>query len=164
MVAPSRFRGRRHGTAVVELAVLLTFLIPLLLFGLWEVGRMVEVSQILSNAAREGARQASTGQLTDTQVATVVKKYLQNEGLPTQNVVVHIDITQGYGDQPPPDNNPANAFDLNSIQVRVDVPFQDVQWISGTFFSDSTTRLSGSAVWSSMKDMAYPVPTPPPGS
>jgi ABC-2 type transport system ATP-binding protein len=52
----TRFRtSARRGVAVVELAVLLPFLLVVLL-GIWEVGRLIEVQQILNNAAREGAR------------------------------------------------------------------------------------------------------------
>lgn len=46
----------RRGVASVELAfVFMFFMIPLMI-GIWEVGRLVQVQQIVSNAAREGAR------------------------------------------------------------------------------------------------------------
>jgi Flp pilus assembly protein TadG len=147
----------------VELAVMMGFLIPILLFGLWEAGRMVEVSQILHNAAREGARQASTGQLSDTQVQTVVKQYLQNEGLSITNAAVTVENLGFSGNPTPPDNNPQNASDLDRLSVEVTVPFADVQWVSFGVVSSPSTQLSGSAVWSSVKDRAYPTPTPPAG-
>ena len=53
-------RRFRRGVAAVEAALLLPLAL-LLMLGTWEVGRMVEVSQILNNAAREGGRSASTG-------------------------------------------------------------------------------------------------------
>src|SRR3954452_6429882 len=80
---PQRYRSRderRLGTATVEFA----FLAPLLLvvvLGIWELGRMVEVQQIISNAAREGGRQASTSNLTNDQVKTVVRNYMTQAGL-----------------------------------------------------------------------------------
>jgi hypothetical protein len=43
----------------VELAIMMPFLIALLV-GLWEVGRVVMVQNVLDNAAREGGRLAST--------------------------------------------------------------------------------------------------------
>jgi Flp pilus assembly protein TadG len=154
----------RHAVAAVELAIVLIFLIPLLLYGLWEVGRIVEVSQILANAAREGGRQASTGQLSDTDVQAVVREYIQNEGLPTQNVIVTV-TNLGYpGNPPPTDNNPQDATDLDRIQVTVTIPFQDVQWINITLVTGPGSQLSESVIWSSMKDRAYPVPVPPTGS
>ncbi len=153
----------RSGTAVVEFAVVMMFLVPLLLYGLWEVGRVVEVSQILDNAVREGGRQASTGQLSDVQCMAVVREYLQNEGLPTTNVVVTVTNLGFPGNPAPPDNNPQNATDLDQIQVVATIPFQDVQWINIHLITGPGYVLSEGAVWSSMKDRAYPVPLPPPG-
>lgn len=49
-------RPRRRGVASIELAfVFMLFMIPMMI-GIWEVGRLVQVQQIVSNAAREGAR------------------------------------------------------------------------------------------------------------
>ena len=70
----------RRGTAAVELAAILPILLIFLL-GVWEIGRFVEVSQLLSNAAREGGRQASTSQKTTAQVQNIVVEYLQANGL-----------------------------------------------------------------------------------
>src|ERR1700722_16556827 len=85
----------RRGVAAVELAFVLPFILILLL-GLWEVGRMVEIQQIIRNAAREGARQAATGNYTNAQIQTIVTQYLTVAGLPTTNVVVTVtDNTTG---------------------------------------------------------------------
>jgi Flp pilus assembly protein TadG len=140
------------------------FLVPLLLYGLLEVGRLVEVTQILNNAAREGGRQSSTGQRTDTEVQTIVLQYLQNEGLNNKNAVVTV-TNLGFPNNPtPPDNNPKHAHDLDRFQITVTVPFQDVQWVSFGAFTGPNTVLGAQAVWSSMKDLDYPEPVPPSGS
>jgi Flp pilus assembly protein TadG len=60
MTYPRRQKSRRPGTAAVEFAVLLPFLV-ILLMGLWEVGRIVMVQNIIDNAAREGARLSASG-------------------------------------------------------------------------------------------------------
>jgi Flp pilus assembly protein TadG len=69
--------ARRRGTATVELALVMTFIIVPLILGLWEMGRYVQVQQIVANSAREGARMAgqsvtisSTG--ANTQIVTAV--------------------------------------------------------------------------------------------
>src|SRR5271165_5716575 len=67
---------RRRATAAVELAVVLPLILTMLI-GLWEVSRVVECQQILFNAAREAARQAATGQYTNTQVQQVALAYLR---------------------------------------------------------------------------------------
>jgi Flp pilus assembly protein TadG len=51
----------RRGVASIELAfVFMFFMIPMMI-GIWEVGRLVQVQQIVSNAAREGARLSAQG-------------------------------------------------------------------------------------------------------
>jgi Flp pilus assembly protein TadG len=67
----------RSGAAAVEFAICA---IPmfLLLIGLWEVGRMVEVQQVVWTSAREAARDASLGQDSLQTVATNLASYLQN--------------------------------------------------------------------------------------
>src|SRR5438045_3880819 len=89
-----RSKQQRAGVAVVETAVLLLPIFIFTLFGVWEVGRLLQTHQIVSNAAREGARQASTGQRSsstnhpqlpynaDYEVQKSVENYLQNAGLP----------------------------------------------------------------------------------
>jgi Flp pilus assembly protein TadG len=59
MTLARRRQERRHGIAVVEVAVVLPLLVALLL-GVWEVGRLIMLQNILDNAAREGARIAAT--------------------------------------------------------------------------------------------------------
>jgi Flp pilus assembly protein TadG len=158
---------RRHGIAIVEFAVVMAFLIPLLLFGLWEVGRLVEVSQVLNNAAREGARQAATGQPDKSQVTAVIMQYLQNEGLPTTHANVTIDNLgkpqQAKGTTAGGNYNPQNAKELDCLEVTVTVPFHDVEWVNIPVVTGPTTLVGGHAIWASVKDRAFPAPLPPPG-
>jgi len=76
MIVRTRVSDRRSGAAAVEFALVLALVLMPLLTGLWEVGRLVQVQQIVSNAAREGARLAaqaltinSTGAPTQIQTA-----------------------------------------------------------------------------------------------
>jgi Flp pilus assembly protein TadG len=88
----TRNPGRRPAVAALEAALVLPLLF-ILLFGVWEVSRMIQVAQAVSNAAREGARQASAGQPASNvgvpagknnyAVQTYVARYLMNAGLPT---------------------------------------------------------------------------------
>src|SRR5690349_7694930 len=73
--ASQRSPHRRGGTAAVEFAVCLPW-IMFLLFGIWEVGRMVEVNQVMQGAVREGARQCSVGTDGMQVISTNVLVYL----------------------------------------------------------------------------------------
>jgi Flp pilus assembly protein TadG len=85
----------RCATAAVELAVAMPLIIVLLI-GLLEVGRIVQIMEILDNAAREGARSASTGTNTYATVQTTVANYLTNAGITNQSglTVTVYDVTQ----------------------------------------------------------------------
>ena len=60
-----RNRKPRRGAAAVEFAFLAPVVFALLL-GLWQVGRIIEVKQLMDNAAREGARLAAQAQIVTT--------------------------------------------------------------------------------------------------
>jgi Flp pilus assembly protein TadG len=164
---------RRRGAAAVELAVVLP-LILLLLTGIWEVGRMVEVQQILSNAAREGARQAATGQFTNAQVEQIVVQYLNVAGIPTTNVNTtgNTGIQNITGspqatmvtDLTNPSYDVSNAQYLDQLQVTVQIPFQDVRWSVLSLITSSSTTMNATVKWYTMVDKPYPIPPdPPPG-
>lgn len=148
---------RRRGVAAVEFAAVLPLILTLLV-GIWEVGRMIEVQQILTNAAREGARQAATGQYTNSQVQSIVTQYLTVAGMPTTNVKVNVsDLTN-------PSNDVSQAVYLDNLQVNVTIPYQDVSWSFTSLFSTSTTIISSTVQWVTMVDQAYPSqPEPPVG-
>jgi Flp pilus assembly protein TadG len=147
-------RPRRRGVAAVEFAVLLPVIFTLLL-GLWEVGRMVEAQQLLTNAAREGGRQASTGQYSNAQIQTIVTQYLAVAGLNTANVQVTVADTTSGGDV-------GNASYLDKLTVTVSIPYKDVQWSTLGLVSGPNDTLTITVYWVSMVDKPYPNPINPP--
>jgi Flp pilus assembly protein TadG len=68
-------RRKRRGVAVVEFA-LIAPLFFLLILGMVEIGRMVMVQQIITNASREGARLAILDGTTTSEVKQKVTDYL----------------------------------------------------------------------------------------
>src|ERR1700676_4597826 len=77
----------RRGTSIIEAAFVLPLALTLML-GVWEVGRMVQVCQVLDNAAREGARMAAGGYVNGTPVTCAmvqqeVSNYLTAAGFPS---------------------------------------------------------------------------------
>ena len=87
-----RFRalGKRNGSAMIEMAVILPLLVVLIV-GVVEFGRILMVKQVITNAAREGAR-AGAIKLDDagalSTALSVSQNYLTSSGLngtPTVN-------------------------------------------------------------------------------
>ena len=85
-----RLRGER-GTAILEAALTL----PLLLFiaaGIFEFGRAYQTSQVLTNAAREGARVAVLPNQAADAVEARVRQYLDVGGL-VSDASVRVTVT-----------------------------------------------------------------------
>ena len=146
-----RKRASRRGVAAVELAVVLPFLL-LLLLGIWEVGRMVEVQQLLTNAVREGGRQASTGVKTVAQVKDEVVQYLKNNGISKVSAsdVTVVNLTEASRAQP------ADAVQLDQYRISVSIPFDSVRWILLDQITSAKT-LTASADWYSTNDIPITV-------
>jgi hypothetical protein len=75
----TRIRNER-GTALVEAAITIPILL-LIAIGIFEFGRAYQTWQVMTNAAREGARVAVTPGSTDGDVAAIVSKYLEDGGV-----------------------------------------------------------------------------------
>ena len=128
-----------------------------MMLGTWEIGRMVECSQILSNAAREGGRAASNGQNTNSQVQQTVLNYLTNAGLPTSSATVTVtDLTT-------PGTDATAAAEFDQMQVSVSLPFKSVRWSAATLVTNNTTMLNATSVFYSTNNASYPssISTPP---
>ncbi|QEH35993.1 TadE-like protein [Aquisphaera giovannonii] len=146
MIARGRGRKRRRGIAAVEAALTFPLLLTILV-GLWEVGRLVEVKQVLVNAAREGGRQASIGTKTAAQIQADVLNYIRLDGLSTQGAGVTVtNLTS------PSVVDPSQAAQLDRIRVTVTIPFDSVK-LSLLNRVYAAPTLSASSEWKSMKDL-----------
>lgn len=77
--------GQEKGAALVETA----FVLPIMLLvcvGILEFGRAYQTWQVVTNAAREGARVAILPEYPDDSVKARVRTYLKNGGLPASIV------------------------------------------------------------------------------
>ena len=74
-----RMRSER-GAALVEAAMIMPMIL-LISVGIFEFGRAYQTSQVLTNAAREGARLAVLEGRTDGDVRARVNKYVTDGGL-----------------------------------------------------------------------------------
>lgn len=151
----------------VEAALCLPLLLVLML-GMWEVGRLTQVSQILANASREGARYAALGTanvngantpITVAMVQQTVANYLYSAGLPNAAVSgVQTTLTNQSNHNW---TNPSDAQPLDKFLLTVTIPsgpaFNSLQWCA--LHITGTNQLSASATWFSLADSQVTVST-----
>ena len=153
MAIDTHHRSRR-GAAAVELAFVLPLLL-ILLVGIWEISRVVDAYQLLNNACREAGRQAAAGKMTAAEVQQVVLDYLEGANVSTAGVSTPVleNLTDASR------SNPMEAEQLDHYRVTVSLPVVNIEWSSLHFFTDSTTMLSTSVDWYSMRDQELVVTT-----
>jgi Flp pilus assembly protein TadG len=103
----------------------------LVVLGMIEFGRAIMVEQVLTNAARTGARLAILDSPTPTAstVKTSVVSYLQSCGIPgatTTNVTLN-------------PTEPSTAKNGDSITVTVQIPYSSVTWLPTPQFLGAKT-------------------------
>jgi len=130
----------------VELAVILPFLL-IIVFGVWEVGRMVQAQQLIANAVREGGRQAAEGRSDATTVRQYVVNYLNMNGLTgvTLSDVTLTNLTNASR------SDPMTAEQLDQFRVTATVSYASIRWSTVAQIT-STSTLTASADWYSMRD------------
>jgi Flp pilus assembly protein TadG len=124
----------RRGAAIIEFAVCAPLLF-LLILGMFEVGRYINVGEMVTNASRYGARQAALSGATVSTVQTQTKTFLSSSGVnaATATVAVENETSPGNGAF-------AATSDLSSVpvgsavRIRVTVDFAQVTWVPQGFF------------------------------
>jgi Flp pilus assembly protein TadG len=169
------FRTRplsRRGTAALEFAWVGPFLFFLVL-GVWEVGRLIQVHQILTNATREGARQAAQGQVinltgsftqftansspstnypTDTSsVTATVANYLNAAGISTTGLNVTFQYLTGNTGN----TQPYQASKGQTFRVTSTLPTTSFRWTVMSL--TGRTAITTSVDWLSMIDDPFVV-------
>lgn len=125
-------RRNRRGAAAVEFAVVAPVFF-LLVFGMIEYGRMVMVQQLLTNAAREGARVGVLDNSTAADVTTAVSNYLTAANINSPTIACN-------------PSNPSSAGYGQPVTVTVSIPFSQVSWLPSPMFLGGTTMTASSAM------------------
>jgi Flp pilus assembly protein TadG len=113
-------KGQRRGAAVVELAFTAPVLF-LLVFGMIDVGRAVMVQNLITNAARDGARAAVLDGATASEIETQAVSYLADSSVPGATATVS--------------PNPLTSADLGDpVSVTIEVPFSAVSWLPSSMY------------------------------
>jgi Flp pilus assembly protein TadG len=117
----------RTGAAAVETALVLP-LFFLIVFGVIEFGRAFMVAQLLTNAAREGARTAITAGSTNASVIDKVKTLVNDyTGVATSKVNVTVSVNNSTSAQL------ATAQRRDLCEVEITLPIGDVTFIPVKF-------------------------------
>lgn len=137
---------RRAGVATVEAAVVLAVLLVPVIIGVWEVGRLVYAQQVVTNAAREGARLAAQGRVinrlgTPTEIDfdsgtpnikdTVYQALVTGglSGIPRANVTIKFAF-DGETPSASPTRNPYQGIKSEKFRIFVSVPWEKVRWVN----------------------------------
>jgi len=157
-------RYSRRGAVAVEAAVC-SIVLVIFLLGLWEVGRLIHVNQIMNNAAREGARLAAGGYVnsvpvTSAQVKQAVRDYMTSAGLPAAAVSsATVDLTCQAS---PTWTDPSDALPLDKFAVSITIPsgaaFNSMKWTMLTAIVGPTS-MSTTVNWESLNNTQITVPT-----
>ena len=101
-----------QGAALLEAAITVPIIL-LISVGIFEFGRAYQTWQVLTNAAREGARIAVLTGTTDAAVTTRVRNYMQSGSLPNYATAT-VTITR----------NVALTGPDTGSSIQIDYPFQ----------------------------------------
>ena len=107
----NRYRNQR-GAALLEAAITIPIIL-LISVGIFEFGRAYQTWQVLTNAAREGARLAVINGSTDADVTARVRDYMQAGSLPnysTATVTIQRAVVLTGSD--------------TASKIQIDYPFQ----------------------------------------
>ena len=105
---------RERGSAMVEAAITIPLLLVLMV-GIFEVGRAYQTWQVLTNAAREGARMSVTPGSSQSNTTALIRQYMANGQL-TKSATAAVNV------------NKTSSIDVNGTPVSaslvtVDYPF-----------------------------------------
>jgi Flp pilus assembly protein TadG len=167
----SPIRRKRPGVAAVEFAVVLTFILFPTMIGVWEVGRLIQVQQIVANSAREGARLAAQavtisgdGVRTEIQTSTgtpnirrIVYQYLYLNGL---YQLAESDITTTFkfltgtlaGSTTA---DPYQGSKGDRFEVTVSIPFSKVRYVNLGLVNPSTVTFT--VIWTMLVDEPFTI-------
>lgn len=107
--------SRERGSAMVETAIAIPILLVMMV-GIFEVGRAYETWQVLTNAAREGARVSVTPSSTQSNTTALIRQYMANGQL-TRSATASVVVNKGASID-------VNGTAISASAITVDYPFE----------------------------------------
>jgi Flp pilus assembly protein TadG len=134
----SSARGRRKGAQMVEFAVVAPILF-LMLMGMFEIGRGLMVTELLTAGARAGARVGMIPGKSSTDVSTAAVTYMSTVGITGDSATVYVNdvAVSGSGTDPL-----TNAPSGSEVTVKLTVPVNKITWMPPGIFLGAASTLS----------------------
>lgn len=130
----------RRGASVVEMAIVLPVFM-MVVMGIIEFGRGMMVGQLVTNAARYGARIAAVDGSSNASVTQDIENFLvEAVGIAPADATITITVTAAPGN-PDPANDLTRAQPKDLVKVAVQVPYDKVGYVGGRWLNG--TQLSG---------------------
>lgn len=133
-------QNSRSGAAVVETAIVMPVFL-MIIWGVVEFSRATMVGQIVTSAARKGARSAILDGSNNSAVTQEVREFVVKavKGVQPADINVAITIVPGPNNANP-NNQLALARSRDLCEVSVSVSYDKVAYFSPRFLKDATLR------------------------
>lgn len=168
-----RTRPRRRGVAAVEMALVTMFFVLPLMIGVWEVGRLVYVQQVVTEGAREGARLAGQG-IVIKEDGTITNVYTSTGSVNVKDQVYQYLVSNGLTGLAPSDVTVTFTFKTPTatgtfptepylgekgmaFDVFVSVPWSKVRWVNLGIVNPTTVYFTAS--WQTLTDDPFTINT-----
>lgn len=132
MYLRSRRPAPRRGTAAVEMAVVVTFLITVAV-GMMEVTRAIQVKHYLTDAARSSCRLAIQPGSTNSSVTANVNSILTANGIDPTKATTTVTVNGKQVDV-------STAAQYDPVAVKIQVPISAVTWVTPMFFTNTSVE------------------------
>lgn len=138
-----RIHSRRRGAAAVEAALVLPLLVIVTL-GAIDLAQYINLSQLVTNASREGARLVSrSGNESTKEVEDAVRSYMADSlpQLSPAKISEAMKITiQDKNNQPVQDGDLTKVEPGDPISIQIAFDFSAVRWLHGPNWNGNTSQ------------------------
>lgn len=143
----------------------------LMIVGLWEISRFVQVIQVINTAAREGGRQAASGKKVayinqenvqyPTSIEREIRQYIARALDPNNinpnllsNLTVKVDNLTN-----PAQNDPTRATRLDRLKISATLPVDNVRLVNITFKLIPSGLITATSDWNSLRELPVTITT-----
>lgn len=149
MIVRRRNAPARRGAAIAEFAVVAPVLF-MLVVGLVEIGRLVMIAQMSTNASREAARYAAQGTADTNTIDSYVRTYLTAAGIRNtasgNGSSTSVTIEYWNGSAWTSTTNPSNLSSGTQVRATIGIDFNQVSWLPARFFVGNNTTVQGVSI------------------